>query len=183
GSNLAGLLSVMILSGCAAGMGLFWGQAAFGPLTELMAGRSHSAISDEGLLKGGRLFPWATFCQFSLNDERTAIKLWSAHFKGAVAFTLMPPPDRIPAVESILLRHLPPAGLSSPGALEHFRFSTFMVALLIGSAAISFLILDSLAVTPAIALLFGLIYLLALLGSRIILLGIYGGLARPATIA
>ena len=159
----------------------FWGQAFFGPLAEYLAGDSHYAVSDEGVLTGGQLFPWKTFASYSLNEERTALTLWSASFPGATAFNLMPPVENISSLVSLIQSHLPAGGAATPGFIRRSAFPALMAVLFILSTIIA-IAAASLSSGLAIVLISILMYLLVLFGGKIIMTLIYGNQNRPAPV-
>ena len=178
--SIAGLIAFPILAGCVAGMGFFWGQAFFGPLADYLAGDSHYAVSDEGVLTGGQLFPWNTFASYNLNEERTAITLWSASFPGATAFNLMPPVEHISSLAALIQIHLP-AGGAAPGFIRRSAFPALMAVLLLLSIIIA-IAAGNLSSGLAIVLITVLMYLLVLFGGKIIMTLIYGNQNRSAPI-
>ena len=179
--SIAGLIAFPIVAGCAAGMGFFWGQASFGPLAEYLAGDSHYAVSDEGVLTGGQLFPWKTFTHCSLNEERTALTLWSASFPGATAFNLMPPVEQMSALAALIQSHLPAGSTATPGFIRRSAFPALMAVLLIFSIIIA-IGAASLSSGLAIVLIFILMNLLVWFGGKLIMTLIYGNQNRPATV-
>jgi hypothetical protein len=179
--SIAGLIAFPILAGCVAGIGFFWGQASFGPLAEYLAGDSHYAVSDEGVLTGGQLFPWTIFAYYSLNDERTALTLWSASFPGATAFNLMPPVEQVSSLISLIQIHLPAGGAATPGFIRRSAFPALMAVLLIFSIIIA-IAAASLSSGLAIVLIVVFMYLLVWFGGHMIMKLIYGGQNRPATL-
>jgi hypothetical protein len=179
--SIAGLIAFPILAGCVAGMGFFWGQAFFGPLAEYLAGNSHYALSEEGVLTGGQLFPWTAFSHFSLTVEGTVIRLWSASFPGAVAFTLIPPVEHVSKLRSILESHLPGEGIASPGLIRRSAFPAIMSVVLILSIIIA-IAAATFSSGLAIVIITIIMYLLVLFGGKVIMRWIYGNQNQPASI-
>jgi hypothetical protein len=83
-------------------IGFVWGLTAFHPLAHHMAGDTYFAVSNEGLLFGGLLFPWDGFDRFSLAPGQAALRLWSAFSPKTVSFTLSPREDLIAVLRSRL---------------------------------------------------------------------------------
>lgn len=179
---LAGLIVFPILAGCVAGMGFFWGQALFGPLAEFLGGDSHYAISEDGVLYGGQLFPWSTYSHYSMNPDGTVIQLWSASFPGTVAFTLTTPSaGQISRLRGIMESHMPSGEADAPGFFRRCAFPALMAALAIGFIAAA-VWSSSLSYAFAMVLNAVLMYLLVFLGAKVIMRLIYGGRNRPASV-
>ena len=179
---LSGLVIYPVLAMCVAGTGFFWGQALFGPLAAFLAGDDHMAVSDEGVLNGGHLFPWSTFSHYSINIEQSVIHLWSASFPGTVAFILAPSSaGQVTTLRGILESHMPSGAADAPGFLRRCAFPVLMA--LLGSGAFAAAILAShLPYAYAIILIAVICWLLVFLGVKAIMGLIYGGRNRPATV-
>ncbi|MGA9397625.1 MAG: hypothetical protein WBV22_05120 [Anaerolineaceae bacterium] len=164
-------------------IGFMWGQSIFGPIAELIAGDSHYAISDDGILYSDWLFPWSAFSHFSMNVKETMIQIWSASFPGTVAFTLVPPSaEDVPKLKGILQSHLTTGANSPPGFIQRCAFPVSMAgisAVFITAAILTF------KLSTSIALLLDtfFIYMLVRLGEKLIMRWIYGGKGLPAPIA
>jgi hypothetical protein len=181
-TTLSGLIIYPVLAMCVAGTGFFWGQALFGPLAEFLAGDSHYAVSDEGILNGGYLFPWSTFSHYSINTEQSVIQLWSATFHGAPAFTLIPPSaGELSTLRGILQGQLPSGAADAPGFLRRCAFPALMAMLGI-TVYVAAILTTSLAFGYAIILIAVFNYLLVFLGVKAIMGLIYGGRHRPAPV-
>jgi hypothetical protein len=179
--SIAGLIAFPILAVCVASTGFFWGQAFFGLLAEYLAGDSHYAVSDEGILTGGQLFPWTTISHYSVIGDGTVVRLWSASFPGAVAFTLIPPEEHLSKLRSILESHLPGEGISSPGLIRRSAFPAIMSVVLILSIIVA-IMAATLSSGLAIVIITIIMYLLVLFGGKVIMSLIYGNQNRPAPV-
>ena len=172
-----------ILSVSVAFIGFLWGQSIFGPIAEFIAGNSHYAISDEGILYSDRLFPWSAFSYFSLNVKQTVTQVWSASFPGTAAFTLVPPSaGDIPRLKGILQNHLPSGANSSPGFIQRCAFPASMAGI---SAVFVIASILTFKAPTSIALLLNtfFVYMLVRLGAKLIMRLIYGSQDLPAPIA
>ena len=148
-------------------------------------GRSmgHYAISAEGILYGGRLYPWGRFTHFSNDEDEKAIRLWSASSPGLVIFVLSPlsPEDR-PTLCEFLSRYLPQ--FFSP---PHGRFwprwalptLTAVIASGTVSACIPLLLHPGFISLTAAAML---TFLFVNLGGRILMQLGFGGMGLPAKV-
>lgn len=97
-------------------IGFVWGLTIFQPIAQRVAGSAHFALSEEGLLFGGLLFPWESFDRFSCDPSQTAVRLWSAFSPMTVSFTFSPLPGLTAVLRSRLKSTespLPTQGLSA----------------------------------------------------------------------
>ncbi len=177
------VLIVPILSMCVAFMGIQWGQSIFWPFAELIAGDSHYAISDDGILYGDLLFLWSGFSHFSMYHGQPVIKLWSASLPATVAFTLVPATNEDGLkISGILQKHLEYSMDYSPGFIQGATFPALMAgisALFISLAMLTF------KLPTGIALILNtvIIYLLILIGGKLLMRLIFGGKTLPAPLA
>jgi hypothetical protein len=116
-----------VVAGGTAYIGFVWALTITSPVARRMAGKSHYALSDDGLLFGGLLFPWEAFDRFSVDPGQATLRLWSAFSPMTVSFTLTPRPDLVEDLGS----RLKSSGASSPattlGALA-FPISMILVS-------------------------------------------------------
>lgn len=105
--GMAGLLVVPVMVMMVSMAGNWWGTVLAHPLAERLGGERHAAVSPDGILYLGQLFPWNAFKGFSLAAEGTAIRLWSASFPGLIGLVLVPPSEQRPALLELLRRQLP----------------------------------------------------------------------------
>jgi hypothetical protein len=154
-----------------------WGSILpINPFCNPFLKEGYYAISSQGLLYGGQLFPWSRFTHFTVDYVRGVSRLFSATSPGLIIFALLPvePGDRS-KLEEILSQHLPTAPPKpSPGSWSKW----LLLAITVGAAIIvvlgSWVLLprSNLFALPGAAIL---TYLYVVLGGRIMMrLGVGG---------
>jgi len=178
--GLAGFVVLPVLAMFVAVAGYQLGAALFFPLAERLGGDRHFAVSAEGILYLGQLFPWNAFRGFSLAAEGTAVRLWSGSFPGMVNMVLVPPPEKLPELLALLQRQLPDESASASGG---FLTQAAFPALMAGICAPIALAAGLLFRAPAEAALAAnglLLYLLATVGGKGFMRLGFAGKARSA---
>ncbi len=161
-------------------IGFFWGFIVGGLPAEIKGGDRHYALSEAGVLTGGRLCPWELFTHLSIGGERDAIHLWSAPLPGTIAFSFHPPAETRPAVLSTVQAHLRMGGAPAQ-KVERYGFPLRMVLLCAPFVAAG-LLLAWMPSAPALMALAALMWLVLALGGKFILGWVYGGQGRPAPV-
>ena len=169
-----------LLTGLVGVIGFFWGFIVGGLLAEVTGGDRHYALSETGVLAGGRLWPWELFTHLSMDGERGAIHLWSAPLPGTIAFSFHPPTETRPALLSALQAHVRMHGAPAQ-KVQRYGFPLRMVFLCAPFVAAG-LFLAWMPSAPALMALAALMWLVLALGSRFILRWVYGGQGRPAPV-
>ncbi len=82
------LIAAFLLTFACLSAGNLWGAAWFYPIAEMRAGDSHNALSQDGWLFAGRLFPWNDYSHYSLDPKEFVIYLWSASLPGSLGTSL-----------------------------------------------------------------------------------------------
>jgi hypothetical protein len=180
--GLAGIIVVPAMVMAISMAGRWLGMALFRPLADRIGGDRQFAVSSEGILYLGRLFPWGSFRNFSLAGEGTAVRLWSASFPGLAAMVLIPPPEKLPALLELLRSQLP--GEPTP-ASNGFLAQCASPALM--AAVCGPIVLAAWFAFPASAELASilngfLMLLLGLIGGQGLMQLGFGGKDRPAPI-
>jgi hypothetical protein len=162
--------------------GQWLGMALFRPLAERIGGDRQFAVSSEGILYLGRLFPWGAFRNFSLAGEGTAVRLWSASFPGLAAMVLIPPPEKMPALLELLRSRLPgETTQASNGFLAQCAFPALMTAVCGPIVLAAWFAFPASAELASILNGF-LMILLGLIGGQGLMRLGFGGKDRPAPI-
>jgi uncharacterized membrane protein YdbT with pleckstrin-like domain len=143
----------------------------------------HYAISAEGILYGGRLFPWSCFTHFSAAEHGGVVRLWSASSPGLVVFVLLPvSSDDQPTLRETLSRYLP-TSTSAPRVRSWPRWFLPALTIATSSAAVGasllLLVYPSFIGLPAAAIL---TFLLVALGGRMVMQLGFGGMGLPAKV-
>jgi hypothetical protein len=176
------LLAISLLA-CSSGLaGFLWGSCLFGPIAEHIGGDSHFAIAEDGLLFAGRLFPWSTFSHFSFDAVKKQIHLWSASSPATIAFTFAPASAVTTSrLIEIIKSHLPASEHSYKNSLKRYIFAARMAAMCAPFVLLAFLMLLA---TSGLAIVVNsfLLYILIVLGAKLITEVVYGGKDRPALI-
>lgn len=141
----------------------------------------HFALSAEGVLYGGRLYPWSRFSHFTTGEPGDAVRLWSASSPGLVLFTFLP---RSATDHHALTSALPQFLPNAPSQRRSRSWPIWFLPVLMAGTAITaltatFLLLPGpglfgLPATAGVALVF------VVLGGRMIMHLAFGGLGQPA---
>ncbi len=170
-----------LLVGLVALIGFFWGFMVGGPLADAMGGERHYAVSDQGVLAHGKVWPWDAATHLSVNRERGAIRVWSASLPGTIAFSFHPPADGWDSLLAVLRSHLPER--DGPGQrTERYGFALRMAVLCAPFLAAALIIVYLLPAAGALMALALLMWAVLSLGSSFIMRRIYGGKSRPAAV-
>ncbi len=167
-----------LLVGLVALIGVFWGFMVGGPLADAIGGDRHYAVSDEGVLAHGHLWPWEAATHFTVDRERGAIRVWSASLPGTLAFSFHPPAEGWAPLLAVLRAHLPERDELAL-ARERYGF-TLRMAMLCAPFLAAGIILFWLPAIVALLALALLMWLILALGSSFIMRRIYGGKSRAA---
>ena len=181
-SRLAASFPHNLLAGCSISLIAFlWGHVLpINPFYNPFSKEGYYAISSEGILYGGQLFPWSRFTHFTVDYVRGVSRLFSATSPGLVLFALLPtePGDRS-ILEEILSQHLPAASLKPrPCSWPKWRLLVVTAGTATIAVLCSLLLLPSsnLFALPGIAIL---TYMYVVLGGRIVMRFGFGGMGLP----
>ncbi len=159
-----------------------WGVAlSVNPFYNPIPGAGHFAVSTDGVLYGGRLYPWSSFTHFSRGEPGEDVRLWSASSPGLLVFALHPlsSNDHL-TLQDTLSRFLP----NTPSFRRARTWPRWMLpALMAATAAVAVFVSLQLLLSPGLFALPAtavVAFLFVVLGGRMILQFAYGGMALPA---
>lgn len=172
--NFLGALSLALIA-------YLWGYVLpVNPFGNPLAKEGYFAISTEGILYGGNLFPWSRFTHFNVDLVSGVNRVFSATSPGLVAFAFLPSKsvDR-PRLPEALSQHLPPAAPEpAPGTWPRWCLPGFTAGAAAAVVLASFFLLRStgLFALPAAAVL---THLYVTLGGRLMMRLGFGGRGLP----
>ncbi|MFZ6028690.1 MAG: hypothetical protein ACOYYS_13310 [Chloroflexota bacterium] len=159
-----------------------WGTAlSANPLYKPFHQPAHLALSAEGILYAGRLFPWNVFTHFTVSAPGGVVRLWSASAPRLVLFPLRPitAADHR-ALTEILARYLPTA---VPSPQQYSWPVWFLPTMVFGTATAAvtaswLLLLHGGSVGILVTTI--LVFLFANFGGQMIIHVGFGGMGRAA---
>lgn len=172
-----------ITGGSSAYIGMFWGLNIVQPVAHAIGGRAFYALSDDGLLFAGMLFPWNSFDRATHHPTENLVRLWSALSPSTTSFTLSPlPPQSVSALLAALpstLRH--PTQLHDSPTGSQWTFPAKIIALCILDILLSWTLYASLGWLGVIANGI-LLFLFLRLSTKMLFRYSSGGKHRPAPV-
>jgi hypothetical protein len=181
-SGSPALLSAPLLYAALSLAGFAWGYSLFGPIAAAIGGDHHYAISPEGILLSNQLLPWSAFAHYQTDADGKVIYLSSDFMPGAMGFVLAPPDAAdVLKLTAILQAHLSASDVSA-GVFTRYAFPAVMLLACTPFVVVACLLYLAPSGIGLIVDTF-LMWVLLWLGGLLIMRLVYGGRARPATMA